>query len=103
VAETVEHEKHHFAFHNSFSAGIAAAPGIDPDNDHIPNANEPALDGIRSNTTDPDTFRLGGDYSGYGDDEIRCRKKELQLTIPYFSARDWANPGCQSKNRYGPD
>ena len=103
VAETVEHEKHHLANFNAFHAAIVATPPVDPDKDGIPNANEPALDGMRSNTANPDTFRMGGDYSGYGDDEIRCRKKELQLTIPYFTERDWANPGCQSKNRFGPD
>ncbi len=40
-------------------------------------------------------------YATYGDDEIRCRKKELNVT-GYTPTKDWANPGCQSKTQFGP-
>ena len=42
------------------------------------------------------------DYATYGDEEIRCRKAELNVTN-YYPRLDWANPGCQSKNQFGPN
>lgn len=96
VAETVAHELYHLTLH-----GILAGRG-DTDSDGIANADEPTLDGINSDPNDPDTYNMGGGYSGYGDNEIRCRKKELTPGISVVPTADWANPGCQSKNQFGP-
>jgi len=54
-----------------------------------------------SDPNDPNTFSVPG-YADLGDNEIRCRKVELTLTIPIFPEKDWANPGCQSINQNGP-
>lgn len=101
AAETMQHEGHHIAIYKMFTAEMAK-PGADPDGDCVPSTAEPALDMMKSSGTNPDTFRMGGDYSTYGDDEIRCRKTELNLTVPYYPERDWAWPGCQSVPAYGP-
>jgi len=45
---------------------------------------------------------MGGAYSAYGDNEIRGRKKELTHGITVEPSKDWANPGSQSKNKFGP-
>ena len=102
VAETIEHERHHIWIYDQFHAGIAAAPDTDADKDGVPKAKEPALDGLRTDPDDPNTYNVP-QYPTIGDDEVRCRKKELRLTIPYYPKKDWADPGCQSKERFGPD
>ena len=96
VAETVEHEVHHLTIFNRLGANP------DGDGDGVANADEPTLDGVNSDPADPDTYNMGGTYSGYGDNEIRCRKKELSISITVFPRLDWANPGSQSKNQFGP-
>ena len=107
VAEELEHERKHIAIYKAYHARIEASPAIDGDRDHVPNANEATDAGVKSNPADSDTFNvalimnfLG--YKGYGDDEIRCRSNERNLTVPYYRTKDWANPGCQSKQKYGP-
>lgn len=35
-------------------------------------------------------------------DEVRCRKIEIDEPMSCYPERDWANPGCQSRNRFGP-
>ncbi|MGD9873180.1 MAG: hypothetical protein AB7T27_02810 [Kiritimatiellia bacterium] len=112
VAETIQHEQHHLDIYNAFHSRITTAhanggayngdPDDDPDGETIPNVEEPSYDGIASDPNDPDSYNMGGGYSGYGDNEVRCRKIELDLTIPIYPDRDWANPGCQSKNEFGP-
>ena len=64
--------------------------------------------GVTSVTNHPDTFDLHSwdpfgtaGYDVFGDQEIRCRRAEMGATN-YDVAKDWANPGCQSKNVYGP-
>jgi hypothetical protein len=39
-----------------------------------------------------------------GDDEIRCWLSETNVVINvnYYPSMDWANPGCQHKNQFGP-
>jgi hypothetical protein len=96
VAETVAHELYHLTLH-TLLAGRA-----DGDGDGIADADEASLDGINSDPADPNTFNMGGGYGGYGDDEIRCRKKELTPGITVNASDDWANPGSQSKNQFGP-
>ncbi len=52
----------------------------------------------------PDTYQISlsnRKYAPYGDNEIRCRKVELDVTN-YHPEIDWANPGCQSKEQFGP-
>lgn len=103
VAETVTHEVHHLTLFTT----LAGRP--DADGDGIADADEGTLDGINSNPASGDTYGLGtafGDPPGtgyhlYGDNELRCRKKELSPD-PYDPMKDWANPGCQSKNKFGP-
>jgi hypothetical protein len=107
VAEVLEHERKHIAIYKAYHARIEANPGIDGDRDHVPNANEPNDAGVRSDSANADTFNVAlsmnfPDYKKYGDDEIRCRTNERNLTIHYYPKKDWANPGCQSKQRYGP-
>lgn len=112
VAETIQHELHHLTIYDAFHSRITVAhanggpnngdPDDDPDGETIPNVEEPTYDGVNSNPNDPDTFNMGGGYAGYGDNEVRCRKIELNLAIPIHPERDWADPGCQSKNKFGP-
>ena len=64
-------------------------------------------DGVYSNDFDQDTFRLSelftGDYDEYGDEEVRMRKLETEdFSDMYHEDLDWANPGCQHKNKFGP-
>ena len=34
--------------------------------------------------------------------EVRCYLRERDNTIPVYPEKDWANPGCQHKNQFGP-
>jgi hypothetical protein len=100
VAETAQHELNHIAIFDD------AVGKSDRDKDGVGDASEATFDGVKSNPSDGDTFRMrdfyGSTYATYGDNEIRCRKKELNLTIQYYPKQDWSNPGCQSKNQFGP-
>lgn len=103
VAETIEHERHHILIYQSFHQAIAGDATLDPDGDEITGPGEGTLDGIKSDPTDGDTFNMGGGYSSYGDNEVRCREVERKLTIQYYPEKDWANPGCQTLPvPYGP-
>ena len=70
--------------------------------DGIPSSEEPTEDGISTLSNDPDTYRMGSSYSDYGDQEVRCRKIEQTQTLSVHPEQDWANPGCQSKDQFGP-
>ena len=102
VAETIEHEKHHIWICNTYGATVSSDASTDPDKDKIPTVAEATLDGVRSDPSDPDTFNFGASGSAMGDEDLRCCKKELALTIPYYPTKDWAKPGCQSNPPYGP-
>jgi hypothetical protein len=107
VAEVLEHERKHIAIYKAYAASIEARPSIDGDRDQIPDANEATDAGVKSNSADSDTFNVAvtadyAEYQTYGDGEVRCRTNERNLTISYYPKKDWANPGCQSKQRYGP-
>ena len=97
VAETIQHEQHHLYLYKTYHGF-----GADPDSDGIPSLVEPTEDGVVSCPTNSDTYRLGGDYCPYGDNEVRCRRIEMRLTITIRPAQDWANPGCQSFSQFGP-
>jgi len=97
VAETIEHELHHLDIYSNFHE-----IGNDPDADGIPSSVEGSLDGMSTHLNNPDTYNMRGNYSSYGDNEIRCRKIELNHTVQIFPNLDWSNPGCQHKNRFGP-
>ena len=97
VAETIQHEAHHLDIYGRFHK-----LGEDPDGDGIPTSEEGTLDGIATHPNNPDTYNMGGRYKSYGDDEIRCRKMETFRLIPVYPNLDWANPGCQHKNQFGP-
>ena len=111
VAETIAHEKRHKHYYEEWHDDIAAdeADGQndgddydDPDNDGIPNLREPGYDGIASDPNDADTYNMGGNYAGYGDNEVRCRNYELLHQIPIRIDRDWADPGTNSNPVYVP-
>jgi len=107
VAETIEHELHHIAIYEAYHKQIAANRQLDADRDNIPTAAEATLDAIKSDPANGDTFNLvgiyGRTYATYGDEDVRCRKKELRLSIPYHVEKDWANPGCQTRpTPFGP-
>jgi hypothetical protein len=93
VAVTVEHEQTHM---NDY-AHIGGRE--DSDHDIVANADEPTRHGINTDPSDPDTYSVG---VSYGDDEIRAQKMEGNNGVLYYPASDWANPGCQSANQYGP-
>jgi hypothetical protein len=101
VAETIEHELHHLAIYEAYHGQIAGNPQLDADRDNIPTPAEATLDLIKSDPANGDTFNLvsiyGQTYATYGDEDVRCRKRELKLTIPYHVEKDWANPGCQTR------
>ena len=104
VAETIQHEQHHIDTYNRFHS-----QGNDPDGDGIPTSEEASYDGISSSPNDSDTYNLkakSASYQSYGDNEVRCRKIEVcpepGKQIPYYPNLDWANPGCQHKERFGP-
>lgn len=96
VVETVVHELHHLTIYN------ALAGRTDTDGDRIADADEPTLDGVNSSATNADTYNMGANYAAYGDNDIRCRKIEINHSTSYHPSKDWANPGCQSKNQFGP-
>lgn len=109
VAEVVQHELHHRYLSEKFGKRCKANPECDEDKDGIPSQNEPTEGGISTSPTNADTYGVAEklplrefDYGSYGDEEIRCRKIEMELTIKIFPDRDWANPGCQSKVPWGP-
>ena len=104
VAQVLQHEQHHIDTYSLFHG-----QGDDPDGDYIPTFAEGWYDGIVSNPNDPDTYNMkdgASEYQDYGDDEIRCRKYEAapdpEKRVQYYPERDWADPGCQHKNQFGP-
>ncbi len=111
VAETIAHEFLHKQIYDDWHALIVAAEADgendgddydDPDNDHIPNIKEDSFMGITTKRNDSDTYNMGGDYQDYGDNEIRCRKKELNPGIAVDASKDWAWPGSNSDPPYNP-
>lgn len=111
VAETIAHELLHKKIYEDWNALILAAEADgesdgddydDPDDDHIPNIEEDDFLGIATDPNDPDTYNMGGIYSNYGDNEIRCRKKELDTGISVVDSADWAHPGTNSSPPYNP-
>jgi hypothetical protein len=99
VAETIQHESEHLNVYALFHQQT------DADRDGIPDSSETtntatSYGGIASCSTNPDTYNMS--YGTYSDQELRCRKVEMLLTINIYTNLDWANPGCQSKNKYGP-
>ncbi len=111
VAETIAHELMHKQIHEDWNASIINAEKDgendgddydDPDDDGIPNIKENDFMGIKTDSNDPDTYNMGETYGGYGDNEIRCRKEELNTGIFVDTSRDWADPGTNSEPPYNP-
>jgi hypothetical protein len=101
VVEVIQHEDEHI----KIARHSLNKP--DMDGDWIPDADEATYGGISSDPTRPDTYQLNGrfqnvDFSTSGDREIRCLLREMDRTIMVLPAKDWANPGCQHKNQFGP-
>ncbi len=108
-AETLAHEFQHKWFYETWAPLIAAAEADgeeggddfdDPDDDGIPNIFENGFLGIATDPSDPDTFNMGWPYTWYGDEELRCRKAELDPGLAVDEAADWAFPGSNSYPRY---
>jgi len=106
VAEIIQHEMGHINIHRlvhdpAWQDPSLTYPLVDSDGDGVPNIWEATLMGLATATNNPNTFNLEK-YPTNGDDEIRCQLLEMNLTIPFFPEKDWANPGWQHKNRVGP-
>ena len=97
VAETIRHEKYHIQIFQQF--GISPVT-IDADQDRIPDIQEViGFMGMLTATNTPNTYLIGGNR---GDEEIRCQLNAVNLNFPIFPEKDWANPGCQHYNQFGP-
>ena len=108
VAEIVQHEQKHLDNYWQYrSTPLFQALHFDGDDDRMPDWLElgKAM-GIHSATNHPDTYNLELNlhpaYAEYGDEELRCRIHQTHLTLPIFPEKDWANPGCQHKDQWGP-
>lgn len=108
-AETVAHELTHKKVYDDWTDLIAAAEADgehdgddydDPDDDGIPNVAEADFLAITTDPNDPDTYNMGGSYQTYGDEEIRCRKAELDTGLTVTEGDDWAYPGSNSFPKY---
>ncbi len=104
VAETIQHENLHLKIYNDFKS---LHNGFDDrDGDWIPNDQEANFADIKTNPDDWDTYRIysqGASLQWQGDQDIRCFKAEATLPAnAIFPKKDWANPGCQHKNQFGP-
>jgi len=127
VAATVKHELKHMEIHKSYVGSdkyippvtieiegeiinIGGDDGYDSDSDFVADEDESGGKwGLKTMVGNPDTYGLATAYSsvyhGYGDNEVQARNAEavnLEDGVAYFTTRDWANPGCQSKKTRGP-
>ena len=107
VAETVVHELNHLIVYGDTVANTFPTVNPDNDNDNIADVLESNYQEMVSNPADPDSYNMKNfapSYFSYGDDEVRCRLKEIGF-IKFVTLKpnaDWANPGCQSKIQFGP-
>lgn len=109
TAETIAHEQLHKWIFETWDPLIAAAEADgendgddfdDPDDDSIPNVFEPIFLDIATDPNDPDTYNMGWPYTTYGDQELRCRKIELDHGLNVNDEDDWAYPGTNSYPPY---
>lgn len=108
LATTIIHERMHEHVANYLDENILS---LNYDGDGIPyELEESDYCAITTDITIPDTYDLAGtllssNYSEYGDQEIRCRRMEetAEEGEDYIPANDWANPGCNSFSKYGPE
>ena len=82
---------------------------VDTDSDRCSDEDEAGSCGLTTHTGWRDTFDVAqvllvSEYARYGDDEVRCRWQETKSSVDkrYHIEKDWANPGCQHKDPYGP-
>jgi hypothetical protein len=110
VAEIVQHEQIHISFHRLVHDPAWHDPNLsydDNDRDGVLDVHEPTLMGIATDPGDPDTYRVAialnwPKYATYGDNEFRAQLNMTKLTFQIYPEKDWANPGCQHANQYGP-
>jgi hypothetical protein len=111
IAVIVSHELYHLTVYADLSdkPDLDVHPtGDDEVGDGVADSSEGSLGGIESSAAHCDTYgisSLGDDYAVYatfGDDEVRARKQESNITFSVLPKKDWANPGCQSVNQFGP-
>jgi hypothetical protein len=107
-AEVITHENtHKYAYDNWYNLMVLAAqdgvldgdPYDDPDDDGVPNCQEPIWLGIDSDPNDPDTYDFDSvisGYASYGDNEVRGRKAELSMALVVTPGADWCMPGMNS-------
>ena len=108
---TVVHEQYHLKIYKDFKSSIGTLKDLDED--WIPNIEEQnGWGGIITDHWTNDTYRvietlkLKPDYK-FGDQEIRCELAVHKLNPTneinkiVFPEKDWANPGCQSKDLWG--
>jgi len=95
VAAVIAHELYHKYLYETYN-DTNLHP--DDDGDGIPDSQEPTLDGISTELDNPDTYSMGDileRYSEIGDNEIRCRIKEMNPGITTYPLKDWSSPGKQ--------
>ena len=105
-AITIAHEFLHKWYYDSWNtlmiSAADASPWGDPDGDGMPNNQEPIAEGLNTLPDDPDTYDMASynyGYASYGDQEIRCRKREMNVGLSGVSVHtdlDWASPGSNS-------
>jgi len=109
VAEIIRHERGHLNMHKVFR--LLYNTPADTDRDRIPDADEPDYLDIATDPADPDTYLTAQTlnhppYATYGDEEIRCRlletKEDFVHSYEIRPEKDWAAPGCQHVNQWGP-
>ena len=99
VAENLQHEYEHLYVRQQLNM----LP--DSDGDGIPDQMEASYKGIMTSPNNPDTYHIRFRWSQYalsGDQELRARRAETDKTITLHPERDWANPGSQHANQFGP-
>ena len=116
VAITVLHECRHKAIDDDYDSYMDIATNVfgflfawDDDFDGVVDVQETTGDwGVETSPRNKDTFdvagRFGESYSAYGDDELRARLVERNISrANYHPELDWCNPGCQTATPYGPE
>ena len=106
VAMMMRHELRHKTLLATASGARIHWTEFDFDRDKIMAWDEATLNGISTDWKIPDTYGMryyNAEYIGYGDQELRARKaEEAVVAADYDTSKDWANPGSNSKTKYGP-
>jgi len=80
----------------------------DVDNDSVIDTDEiSGTYGVKTATNHPDTYNAAKimknpRYNKTGDNEINAVYQSKTNPFPFHPTKDWANPGCQHKEQWGP-